>query len=1040
MKILYNILFIGLPLIAVSQKNAHEVNFEKKKYSLPIKPTRTISFTTNEGSYMDVDISPDGKTILFDLLGDLYTIPASGGTAKQLTFGLAINYFPSWSPDGKFIAYSSDASGDRRLHVRNIEGTFEKMFDLQAQPSVTIQSGRPKWLPDGQHIAFGEFLYHWDGGKKKLNEVMNVKGKLTCFSNEGRFFYTEQRHNNMSFFRRYDIDTRKDTVIFSLKDDSFNGKVSPNGRWLVYMKLNFKSDTLKLMGFDSTNGQNRVLALINTKSLDYLGNHIYSFSSDSRFIYIGYQGKIHRIDLESGKDETIPFTANVQVGMGPLNYNTFPVSNDSFEVQYTRSANASPTGDQLVFSALNRVYIQDIPKGKPRILSSQPFGQFYPVFSPNGQWLAYVSWSDTAGGHIWRIPFAGGTPEQLTHTAGRYQYLNWSPDGQQIVTVKGELGNIPSVDEPEQGQIVIINVSNGKERIIAEGVPFYNSPAFSADGSRVIYMNREADQKLVEKKIDNGTITVLARIRKSDLAVSTGFRQMIISPDKKYIVYTENEDLFLVPITLPGQPVLINYKDQNLPVIRFAEGAFDPHWEQGGKILSWSYANKYYQVTLDNILKIPNNQIGKNTRGYNFIKTKVIPDRTITMTLLAPRNFGKGTIMLTNTRIITMKGNRVIEKGTIVIKDGRFIAVDESNKIALTKDATIFDLSGKTILPGLIDLHAHYQNWRREIFPQQNWKFLVNLAYGVTTARDPSAGHDEFGYSELLQEGSMLGPRLYSSGQAVRPHYQITDLNEAQSVVNNHLIDNGTFIKQYKLNTRLQRQWLLMASKKSGMNMTNEGDENPLEYLGKIKDGSTGVEHSPIWGNVSKDMIRLIAASGTFLTPTLQISHYFTALLYFRNQYYKKLDSQLVRFTPESIIRSIMQEAREADTIPTFINDAKIAAEILHTGGKIVMGSHGEDQGIGAHFEIWALHMGGFTNMEALQCATLTAAEGLGMQNDLGSIEVGKIADLIILDKNPLEDIRNTKTIRYIVKDGVLYDADSLNTVWPVKTMVPSRK
>ena len=216
----------------------------------------------------------------------------------------------------------------------------------------------------------------------------------------------------------------------------------------------------------------------------------------------------------------------------------------------------------------------------------------------------------------------------------------------------------------------------------------------------------------------------------------------------------------------------------------------------------------------------------------------------------------------------------------------------------------------------------------------------------------------------------------------------------------------------------------------------------PLFCLGQYKDGSTGVEHKPEWGDVYDDVIKLVANSGTYLCLTLQVC-------YGREEgkhYFRKLDGQIFwdtksLFFPNpnnSYYRKFLSEDISASTLDSgFLEQARIDARIKHSGGKIVMGSHGEDQGIGAHWEIWALQMGGLTNHEALETATITAAEALGMQKDLGSFEVGKIADLIILDKNPLEDIHNTPSIKYVMKAGVLYDSETLDEIWPEKKKCP---
>jgi len=1032
-----------------------KINPIKNPSGLPIKAERTISISTNESSYLDVDISPDGSTILFTCLGELFSLPAKGGVATQLTQGLAINRCPLWSPDGKLIAYESDRTGFIGLHIINLSGSFHKVLH---EGSYTGFS-KIMWFPDSKNIASDDQIYNLTGSSSYIENIKSISG----FSLDGRFFYFQENISvDSSAIVKYDRFNRKKKRILILNNQDYhNVRISPNGNWLIYVKygtidINWGVFTPcdSLMVIDMKTGKEKLLANLNIKfTTAYLDKQQYSFSIDSRSIYIGYGGKIHHIDIQTGKNEIVPFTADIKVDMGTLNYHSFPLSLDSFNVKHIRFASKSPDGKHLLFSALNKIYIQDLPNGKPRILVNQPNNQFQPCYSPDGKWICYVSWNDTEGGKVWRISSHGGAPEELTTVPGLYLRPSWSPDGTRIVVVRCK-NELTGRFYGNNGRVEMISVANRTVKTIADNVPFFNRPVFCDSGEEVLFtpkINNSSKPRaiVIAKNIEDNTETELALTNNDDLG--SPFRTTLMSPDGNYAVFVYNEDLYLAPMANIGGKQTIFNNVSFIRLIRFARGAIDPVWEQGGKVLSWLHVNKYCSIDPAKIIEVAE-QLSPNKTLDGLPQTKVIDvdipaDHTLIINLKVSRHTGNGMIALKNARIITMRGDKVIESGTTVIKNGRFINIGESSKIAIPNGTEIIDLKGGTIIPGLIDVHGHMDDaFPPEVFLQQSWQRLLAFSYGITTRRNPSSTIDEFGYNELTETGEVVGPRSFSVGLAVRSDtYKLNSSHEARVIVGTHIKYGATYIKQYGLNTRLQKQLLLQACKEASVNMTNEGEKEPLYFIGQLKDGSTGVEHNSGWGDVYEDVIKLVAKAGTYLCPTLQVCYgKEEGKHYFRKLYGQTLLNKSSCFLPDtndanpySYRKFIIKDMNATSLDSGFLIQSTIDARIKHASGKIVMGSHGEDQGIGVHWEIWALQMGGLTNMEALQTATITAAEALGMQKDLGSIEVGKIADLIILDKNPLEDIHNTNTIKYVMKAGVLYNSETLDEIWPENKKCP---
>jgi imidazolonepropionase-like amidohydrolase len=405
--------------------------------------------------------------------------------------------------------------------------------------------------------------------------------------------------------------------------------------------------------------------------------------------------------------------------------------------------------------------------------------------------------------------------------------------------------------------------------------------------------------------------------------------------------------------------------------------------------------------------------------------------------LTLPMDKPQGLVAFTNARIITMEGDQVIEKGTVVVEGNIIKSV--SPDFVVPKGAKEIDCTGKTIMPGIIDAHAHSGNFRYGLSPQKQWEYYANLAYGVTTMHDPSANTEMvFANSELIRSGKMVGPRLFSTGTILYGadgdfKAVINSLDDAKSALRRTKAFGAFSVKSYNQPRREQRQQVIAAARELGIQVVPEGGSFFFHNLSQVVDGHTTVEHNIPVVPLYKDVTMLWAATRTHNTPTLIVNYGSVNGEYYWYQNTNVWEKErLLAFTPRAIIDS---RSRHRTMIPDeeyqngHILTSKSLKKLTDAGVKINLGAHGQLQGLGAHWELWMFQQGGMTNLEALRCATINGAVSLGMDEQLGSIKAGKLADLIVLDKNPLEDIRNSEFVKYTMVNGRLYDAATLNEI-----------
>jgi Tol biopolymer transport system component/imidazolonepropionase-like amidohydrolase len=1055
--------------------------------TVPHAPGDTLRFETAEGTWMTVDVSPDGGTLLFDLLGDLYTMPVEGGRAKRLTAGLAYDMQPRWSPDGRRIAFTSDRGGTENVWIVGADGSSAR--PLSEEPDRVTNT--PAWSPDGEWIAARRrltdrsslgtvelWLYNVRGGKgvqiTKKDEIPDASEP--AFSRDGRYIYFSARDARYQYdrnvyagiwqIRRYDLHLGKVIALTDGAGGSGRPEISPDGRTMSFVRRVREKTVLYL--YDLASGRERPLfdgcAPDQQEAFAWTGVYpAYAWTPDGKSLVLYAGGGFVRVDAATGRAQPIQFTAPVEQLVAHAVRFPHVFEDDSLSVRQIAWPSLSPDRRTMAFSALGEVWAYDLATRRARVLSPRGTRAFAPAWSPDGKWIAYVSWRDVAGGHLCKVPAKGGAPVELTTVPSQYLNPAWSRDGSKLCFLRGSGGPLRDGhdlnDELWLELQWIASTGGGAHTVTTLPSPgdiaSVPRPVWSAAGDRIYY---NEPGKLEDDGATEKNALVSIRPDGTDAvqhAVLPNAQEMIPSPDERWVAYRVKYNVFVACLPRIGRTPVELGPDGALPVRQLTEDGGDwLAWTTDGRSLTWSTGPEFRTLALDSLLAAwdrsraeagrPKTPAAKDSTGAEEkAKTEAKKDAgpkadSLHVRLRVPRARPEGTAAFVGARVITESPDRageVIENATVIVTRNRISAVGPRASTPVPAGARVFDATGLTLLPGFIDAHAHCHYTQQGVVPDSFWAYRANLAYGVTTMLDPSAtSYEVFTQAEMVEAGAMTGPRVFSTGNILYgagggDALPLKSLEEARAHVRRMKRLGANSVKSYMQPRREQRQWILEAAREESLLVFPEGGGKFEENLGMVMDGHTGIEHSLPVQPIYNDVVTLFARSRSGWTPTLLVTYGGLSGEHYFYQHADVFDDpKLRRFVPQPRLdaRAIRRAVMAPDWDWHHMAVAEGARKVVEAGGHVQLGAHGQLQGLGAHWELWSLTQGGMKAADALRCATWTGAWYLGMDRDLGSIEPGKLADFILLEKNPLDDIRNSTAIRWTVKNGEVYDAETL--------------
>jgi len=979
----------------------------------------SIEFATSEFTQPFLEASRDGKWLYFDVLGEIYEVSANGGTARQLNLGAGWKARPMLSPDGHRVAFLSDRGGAVGVWVKSLDSDADPVpYDVRDNADVTSAT----WVSNSEIMTTGRGLYDVgsfslltssDRGLKSVSARVRRGAASMTSSIDGRFVYFV----GSAGLARLDRVSGVESAVVGLPLGATQLRMAPDGIHLGFLPEPVRGPTGEYPRFSLLNLSTGIVTSTNCAMEPNLGTDgdgalpaLYAFMPDGASVVFGRDGLIKRC-VFGGLTSTLPILATVRVATAPrARWQPRPIG-----VQLRFPA-AAPGGTQMAFTSRGRIWLLDLGSGVAKRLTHSSELEYMPSYSPCGSEIAYVAVGDRTS-EIRVRDLATGSERVIVSSDRVLANPAWSPDGHRIAFVEAAHNlSFRAGGEVSIGWIDAITRQRGTFYKQMDYVPESNTnhyyPVLTWDrkGEGIFYVvNAKLSRNLVHQKSGEAA-QVIYELDLSVLDVS-------VSPSGRAVALMDHRGISVAPAV-----------GSNVGRVRFDS-------ELVGEQRRATESNVDYMVWLSD------DRLAWSVQDEVFVSNSTF-DKAKGMKVSIPRETSspsQGRMAYVGARIITMSKKQVVEDGLIVTNGRRIEYVGPRGGKSLV-GAEIIDMTGKTIIPGLIDVHQHQDAMNRDVTPALSSHLFISAAYGVTTSFDPSFSDIEGSIlREQSSEDAYPGATLYTAGAPILGpsgnlfQTRIDSYEDAVKSIRRKAQAGSIVVKDYLQPTRKQRRWLAQAARAAGLGITGHEHNDIRTHMTMVVDGFSGMEHTLFGtsGHLYGDVQEFLVRSGISMTPTL-------ADIWGGVYFYKSNPPA------EMYRRCLMQEqdtswlAKERKWIAensikdsAIFDMAKQYAKMLNNGGKVTIGAHNLAPGIGSHWEMWFLAMAGATPMNVLRAATTNGAEKLGLEAKIGSLDVGMDADFVVLNSNPLDNIQNTTDISRVVRRGRTLG-------WPALKHVPA--